>query len=390
MKTTNVFARNADAYQRKKTLIINQGGTSSSKTYSILQLLIIIAVYAREPLMISVVSESVPHLKRGVIRDFETIMGNEFQSDRWSATDKTYNWGRGKMEFFSADDSSKLRGGRRDILFINEANNITKDAFDELDVRTRKCTFLDYNPVSEFWVHEILNSPLKHIKKKTEYIHSTYQDAKEVLPPEIVERIEGRKHDANWWRVYGLGEVGNIEGLVHSTFGQVDAMPDNGIEFLGLDFGFSNDPTALVHCKIVGDELYCDQIIYEKGLTNDQIAKRMEAAGVQKNYDEIFCDAAEPKSAQEIRAYGFNVKSAPKGPDSVLTGIQRVNQYKQFWTKRSVDGIREQRNYRYIEDANGKITNKPIDDFNHLMDARRYAVISKMRPTTVQHYNINI
>jgi phage terminase large subunit len=199
-----------------------------------------------------------------------------------------------------------------------------------------------------------------------------------VLPLETVASIESRRErDPNWWRVYGLGEVGKIEGLVHPAFTLVEDMPQGGIEFYGLDFGYSNDPTALVRCLVIGDDLYTDQLIFERGLTNDQIAHRMESLGVRKNYDEIFADAAEPKSITEIRQYGYNIKGCPKGPDSLDAGIQRVNQYRQHITKRSLDLIKEQRNYRYIEDSAGRITNKPMDDYNHGMDARRYAIMGK-------------
>lgn len=368
----------------KKRLIINQGGTSSSKTFSILQLLVLISLYATSKLLISVVSESLPHLKRGCIRDAESIMGSAWDDKRYNRTDHIYHFDNADIEFFGADDAAKLRGGRRDILYCNEANNIGKPAFDELDVRTRICTFIDYNPVSEFWAHDKMrNAGIVDFSKDQStdgiaFIHSTYQDAKHVLPNEIVQSIESRKlTDPNWWRVYGLGEVGNIEGLVHPLFSVIDELPEGGMRFYGLDFGFSNDPTSLVHNVIKGDDLSSDQVIYEAGLTNDQIAKRMEQAGVRKGYDEIFADAAEPKSIAEIKRHGFNIKPAPKGSDSVIAGIQKVNQYRQHWTKRSVDCIKEQRNYRYIEDKDGRITNKPIDDYNHGMDGRRYAVIGK-------------
>jgi phage terminase large subunit len=279
------------------------------------------------------------------------------------------------LEFFSADEASKLRGGRRNALFVNECNNITGQSADELFVRTSEFIILDYNPVSEFWIHE---KGLIH-DQKSEFIHSTYLDAKHVLPKAIVEDIESRKDkDPNWWRVYGLGEIGNVEGLVHPKFELINSLPSGGIVFYGLDWGFSNDPTSLVKCVIIKDWLLCDQLIYEKGLTNQQIASRFQTLGIRKNYDEIFADSAEPKSIKEIQLYGYNIKPTVKGADSVLAGIQKVNQYNQAWTKRSLDSIKEQRNYRYIEDSNGKITNKPMDDFNHSMDARRGAVFTKI------------
>ena len=196
-----------------------------------------------------------------------------------------------------------MRGGRRDILFINECNNVTREAFDELDVRTRRCTILDYNPVAEFWAMELPRLP------GSAYIHSTYRDAQEYVPAAVVERIELRRgRDPNWWRVYGMGEVGAAEGLVHPVFHAVDAMPEGGNVIYGLDFGYANDPTALVRCVVKGDELYCDELLYEAGLTNRQIALRLEALGARKGYDEIVADAAEPKSIDEIKLYGWNIR----------------------------------------------------------------------------------
>jgi hypothetical protein len=216
-------------------------------------------------------------------------------------------------------------------------------------------------------------------KKEACFIHSTYLDARQVLPRSTIEKIESRKeYNPNWWNVYGLGLVGNIEGLVHPSFSTCDEMPKpgDGIEFYGLDFGFT-DPTALIKCVVIKDQLYCDQLIYETGLTNPQIANRMESLGIIKNHDEIFADSAEPKSIKEIAAYGFNIKPVEKGPDSVRAGTLKVNEYKQVWTKRSVDAIKEQRNYRYIVKDDGSLSEKPMDDFDHAMSARRYAVISK-------------
>jgi len=324
-----------------------------------------------------------PHLKRGCIRDFLSILGPTFDEARYNRTDHIYHFDKADIEFFPADDSTKLRGGRRDILFINEANNVSLDAYNELDIRTRACTFIDYNPVSEFWAHERIDKP------GVAYIHSTYMDARHVLPPEVVEKIERRKGlDPNWWRVYGLGEVGNVEGLVHPVFTMCDDMPAQGDTFYGLDFGYTNDPTALVKCVIVGDSLFCDQLIYETGLTNDAIARRLESLGVRRNFDEVYADCAEPKSIAEIKARGYNVKPAMKGADSLLAGIQRVNQYRQHWTKRSVDAIKEQRNYRYVETSDGKITNKPIDDYNHAMDARRYALFTRLTAPSMSVHKV--
>jgi len=379
--TTSIYERNARAWLNRKNGIrraLNEGGTSSSKTYSILQLLILIAQHAKRKFLISVVSESLPHLKRGCIRDFQAILGDNFQEARWNRTDKIYEFGNGKLEFFSADEPSKLRGGRRDILFINEANNISYDAYRELDVRTRLFVFMDWNPTGEFWAHEkLINKP------ENVYIHSTYQDCKEVIPPELVHAIELNKdRDLNWWNVYGLGRLGRVEGLVYPLFEQVDSFDGEEV-FYGLDFGFSNDPTALARCMLRGNELYTQELIFETGLTNQDIANRMLELGIKKHFDEIFADSAEPKSIEEIYRYGFNIKGAGKGQGSVEYGHQLIRQYKSFWTKDSLNGIKEQRNFRYVQDKNGKLTEKTTHNFSHLMDARRYGVCGKLEPKMV-------
>lgn len=372
-----MYERNAEAWLNRKNGIrraFNEGGTSSSKTYSILQLLILINSYAKRPLLTSIVSESLPHLKRGCIRDFKAILGESFDERYYNKSEQVYRLGKSIIEFFPADEPSKMRGGRRDILFINEANNIAYDAYRELDVRTRLFTFLDWNPVSEFWAHEqgLIDAP------ENEYIHSTYLDARHVLPPEVIVNIESnRDKDPNWWNVYGLGLIGKVEGLVYPNFKQVKELPA-GDSHYWLDFGFATDVTAFGKSVIIGDNLYSQELIYETGLTNQDIAHRMAELGVRKGSDEIFADSAEPKSIEEIYRMGYNIKPAVKGPGSVEYGHQLVRQYNQFWTEDSLNCIKEQRNFRYIADKNGKLTDKTTHAWSHGMDGRRYGVMGKL------------
>ena len=369
--TTQIYEQNIDAWLSGKRRALNEGGTYSSKTWSILQLLILIAQHAKKPLVISVVSESLPHLKRGAIRDLFNILGESLDNNpRYNKTEQRYVSGKGTIEFFGADESDKVRGPRRDILFLNEANNIPWETARGLDVRTNLFTFADWNPISEFWAHEYwIGQP------ENAYIHSTYQDAIDVVPPEVVKNILATgERDPNWATVYIYGCIGKSEGLVYPVFSQVEALPPGDAVF-GLDFGFSTDMTALVKCVIVGDCLYCREIIYETGLTNQNICDRMVELGVRKHYDEIFADAAEPKSIEEIHQRGFNIKPVTKGPGSVEFGHQRLRQFKQFWTEDSVSCIKEQRNFRYIADKDGKLTSKTSHIWSHGMDARRYAII---------------
>jgi phage terminase large subunit len=332
----------------------------------------LIAKHAKSKLLISVVSESLPHLKRGAIRDFKNILGEAFDDNAYNKTEQTYHFKNADIEFFGADESAKVHGPRRHILFINEANNVPWDTARGLDIRTSKFTFLDWNPVSEFWAHEHWIG-----KPENVYIHSTYLDALDVLPAEVVKNIESNKNDPNWWNVYGLGRLGKIEGLVYPLFGQVNELP-HGEMFYGLDFGFSTDVTSLVKNVIIDDQLYSQELIYERGLTNQDIAVRMTELGVVKHSDEIFADSAEPKSIEEIYQRGFNIKACAKGPGSVEYGHQRVRQYKQFWTNDSLNCIKEQRNFRYILDKNSKLTDKTTHLWSHSMDARRYAIMGKV------------
>ena len=316
-----------------------------------------------------------PHLKRGCIRDFKNILGAEFDDNKFNKTESQYHFGNGIIEFFGADESAKVRGPRRDILFINEGNNVPWETARNLDIRTAKFTFVDWNPVSEFWCHEYWMG-----KPENAYIHSTYLDSKWVLPEQVVKDIEAyRLTDPNWWNIYGLGRLGRVEGLVYPYFEQIEAMPEGGQEFYGLDFGYSNDPSVLTRNIIKGNDLYSEELLYENGMDNQAIANRMQELGVKANNAEIFADSAEPKSIDEIHKYNFNIKPCPKGADSVEFGHQKVRQYKQYWTKASIKCIKEQRNFRYIEDKDGKFTDKTTHTWSHGMDSRRYALIGYLK-----------
>ncbi|MFA5558608.1 MAG: terminase large subunit [Methanofastidiosum sp.] len=374
LTTTSVYEKILDAYHSRKRHIWVVGGTAASKSYSILQLLILKATCAKKPILISIVSESIPHIKRGCLRDFEKILGDAFDQNKFNRSDLIYTFPGGtKVEFFGADDASKLRGARRQILFLNEANNIPYMAFQELDARTERLTIADWNPTSEFWFYQnnLGDAPDSAV------IHATYRDALAVIPPGVVENIQQMgARDPNWARIYLDGLLGKIEGLVFPEFEQVDELPQ-GDAFFGLDFGFTTDKTALVKCVIIGDRLYSQEMLYATNLTNSDIARKMEELGIRKRYDEIFADSAEPKSIEEIYRYGFNIKGCEKGPGSVEYGHQKIRQYKLFVTKGSLNMIKELRNFRYIPDKDGRLTEKTTHEFSHSLDALRYAVIGK-------------
>jgi phage terminase large subunit len=369
MNVTSVFGRNITAFNNGKRYIINQGGTSSSKTYSILQLLILIAL-KKNNLMISIVSESLPHLKRGAMRDFQNILTsmNLYSDAMHNKSNNEFTIGNSKIEFFSADSSSKLRGARRDILYINEANNIDKNSFDELSIRTKQTTFLDYNPVSEFWVHQHL---LNNASIDIEFIKSTFRD-NDFLDDNIVKDIERRKEtDYEWYKVYGLGEIGNLEGVIFNNYNIVKELPDSPKRILGCDFGFTNDPTTIVDIRYSDGEIYIDELLYQTDLTNNQIAKFI-TSDIDLKSVIMICDSAEPKSIAELQMFGVRCIPADKGADSIRNGIDLMKQYKINITERSINLIKEIRNYRWKTDKTGKSLNVPIDIWNHCIDASRY------------------
>jgi phage terminase large subunit len=355
----------------KKRIRIVQGGTSSSKTFTILPFLIHYAI--KNPKSeISVVSESIPHLKRGALKDFLKIMDwtDNFNPNNFNKSNLTYSFSNGSyIEFFSADQPDKLRGARRDVLFINECNNVTFESYQQLSIRTNKFIYLDYNPTNEFWVHkELINQP------DTDFIILTYKD-NEALQPSIVAEIEKAKVKAktssywdNWWKVYGLGQIGSLEGVIFSNWQQIDNIPpDARLIGYGLDFGYTNDPTAVVEVYKLDDKRILNEIVYEKGLSNAQIAKRITTKMP------VYCDSAEPKSIAELRSYGLNASGVTKGADSIKFGIQTMQEQSYLVTSHSTNVISELRKYAWDKDKRtGETLNKPIDDYNHAIDAIRY------------------
>lgn len=361
----------------KKRIHGIQGGTSASKTISIIQLLIDKCQRDQTPQLTSITSESVPHLKRGAIRDFKSIMMEHgyWNSKLWNATDFVYTFETGSpLEFFSLDMPHKVRGPRRKRLFINEANNIPYETFDQLEVRTEDEIWLDWNPVIPFWWHESGdNYTAVSQRPDADELILTYKD-NEGLPESIVKSIEMRKNNKNWWTVYGLGLLGIPEGKIYTNWQILEEMPSFPHEArlwrYGLDFGYTNDPSAGVGVYEYNGGYILDEVLYQKGMSNKQIADLF----LNMPRALIVADCAEPKSIDELRSYGLNVVPSQKGTDSVLNGIQFVQDLKISVTKRSLNLLKEYRNYLWMTDKDGKIINEPSDIFNHLMDALRYAL----------------
>lgn len=351
----------------KKRIRGVSGGTSAGKTIAILQILIDAAQSDTNPTLTSVVSESFPHLRKGAMRDFLNIMQehNYFEDSRWSKTDYTYTFETGsKIEFFSADQPGKVRGPRRDRLFVNECNNVSQEAFEQLLLRTREYCFADWNPVAEFYMY----TDYIDVRPDVDFLVLTYKD-NEALDPSIVAEIESRKGNKQFWQVYGLGLLGEAEGRIYTGWKEIDSVPHEArLERYGLDFGYSNDPTAIVAIYYYNGGYILDEITYQKGLSNKQIAD------VLNNQPKalVMADSAEPKSIDEIKLYGVNIIPVAKGSGSVNQGIQYVQDQQISITKRSTNGLKEYRNYLWMTDKEGKIINTPIDLWNHFLDATRY------------------
>lgn len=361
--------------EMKKRLKIIQGGSSAGKTIAILLILIDIAQSSKEKILISIVSESFPHLKRGAIRDFLNIMEGHgyYKEANWNRTDFIYNFETGsQIEFFSADNADKVRGPRRDILFLNEANNIPYETYTQLAIRTNQDIYIDYNPVAEFWVHTDLIPSIDH-----DFVILTYKD-NEGLPQAIVQELESRIGRKGWWQVYGLGQLGEVEGKIYKDWQIIDSIPHEArLERRGLDFGYTNDPSAIIDVYYYNGGYILDEILYKKGQSNRQLADVI--LNTEKDCL-VIADSAEPKSIDEIKLYGVNIFPAVKGSGSISTGIQFVQGQKISVTKRSVNLIGEYRNYLWKIDKNGKIINEPEGGYDHALDAVRYALNSILSP----------
>ena len=375
-------------YNLNKRIKIIQGGTSAGKTFGILPILIDKAA-RQNGLEISVVAESIPHLRRGALKDFLKIMKwtNRYYDERFNKTLLRYEFANGSViEFFSADDSSKLRGARRDILYINECNNVNFESYNELSIRTKHEVYLDFNPANEFWVHKELKD-----EPDSDFLILTYKD-NEALDDSIVQQIEKNRDKAatsaywaNWWKVYGLGQIGSLQGVVLDNWQQCDSIPtDAKLVAYGSDFGFTNDPTTLVGIWKQEGKLWIDELLYRTNMTNNEIGNFYKAQNIGRA--EVICDSAEPKSIEELRRQGFNVHPAMKGPDSIKIGIDILKRYDLMVTKRSTNIIKELRSYLWETDRDGKLTGKPIDHNNHAIDALRYIALNKLNNRPMGRY----
>lgn len=367
----------------KKRIRLIAGGTSASKTVSVIMWLYVLAQHDATPTITSIVSESFPHLRRGAMRDFKAMLEaqNAFHDEQWNRTDYIYTLANGsQIEFFSADQPAKVRGPRRDRLFLNEANNIPLETADQLIIRTNEFIFADWNPVNEFWAY----TEPRFKENDVDFITLTYKD-NEALNASIVKEIEMHKGNKRWWQVYGLGQLGEIESRIYTGWKlDVNEIPQEAkLVRKGLDFGYSNDPSSLIDIYYYNGGYILDELLYGKGLSNKQI---FDVYSNSKKALTI-ADSAEPKSIAELRELGMLVLPCTKGADSVNQGIQYVQEQQISVTTRSTNIIKEYRNYTWETDTDGKIINEPIGIWNHAMDAIRYGFNSLKPPKTKSEFH---
>lgn len=371
---TDVFDWN---YNCTAPVVINQGGTSAGKTYSILQVLILKGAAAPNQI-ITVVGQDVPNLKVGAIRTFEFVMQDSpflasFINPKPNKTDKTWRFNNGTIiEFKSFEDEQDAKGGRRDYLFMNEANGISYSIYDQLQVRTSKQVFIDYNPTAPFWAHQKLIGNDNVQLFISNYTHNPF------LGKEIIKKIEAWKHsDPEKWRVYGKGATGKTEGVIFKYVNWITEFPDHVARVsFGMDFGFTNDPTTLIKCGVADGELFAQRWIYEKGMTTNDIHLALKELKFPKK-QRIYADSADPKTIKELRLLGWDVKGAKKGADSIRHGIDKIKLYEalnivncKFWKD-------EQILYIWAKDKKtDTLRNEPKtrDQYNHLWDALRYGI----------------
>jgi len=364
-------------YYSTAHIVINQGGTSSGKTYAIQQVLFLLACEA-EKQVITVVGQDIPNLKAGVVRDALSIYSSsevlQAMIKNYNKTDRVFEFHNGSiMEYKSYADAQDAKSGKRDYLFINEANGVEWGVFTELSLRTKKKIFIDYNPNSAFWVHDnLIGKPAVQLII-SDHRHNPF------LSEQMRHKIETLKDaDIELWRVYARGLTGKITGLVLNNWHLCEKIPE-GAKLLaaGLDFGFTNDETGFILVYKQGGELWIEEVLYETGLTNPDISKRLTDWGVSKSV-EIVADSAEPKSIEELRRLGWYVTGAKKGPDSVKNSIDILKRYNLGITRQSVNLRNELGRYKWRTDRTGKTLNEPVDTWNHLIDPLRYIALNKL------------
>ena len=355
----------------KSRVSLHQGGTRSGKTYSILQGLMEFA-YDNENagLVISIVRKTLPSLKQTALRDFLEILheNNWYRTKEHNKSENTYTLFGNMFEFFSVDQGQKVRGSKRDILFVNEGNELLWDEFFQLNIRTKLKSIIDFNPSMDehHWIWKKLVT-----RDDCSYNKTTYRDNPFLTPREIKEIESLQETDLHYWTIFGMGERANNPALIFK-YDTVPVIPTKA-RFLGygMDFGYSNDPTAVIGLYQDANTLYLDEVLYQSEMTNNDIDYFMYTEKLSK-YSPIVADSSEPKSIEDLRIKGWRMLKAKKGHDSISHGIDLLRRHKLVITSRSINLTREFDLYKWKQYPDGELSNTPVDKFNHGIDAIRY------------------
>ena len=380
---TNIVWKHLEKSQKK--IVIEQGGSRSGKTYNILIWIIFGYCLREKNKVVSICRKTFTALRTSAMRDFfEILKSQELYSEQdHNKTSHEYKINSNLVEFISLDSPQKVRGRKRDILFLNEANECTWEDWNQLVFRTVGRIILDYNPSDEFhWIYDKVK-----VREDADFYKTTYKNNK-FLEESIVKEIERLQFtDENYWRIYGLGEVGQSKATIFQ-FREIEKIPDNA-KFVsyGMDFGYTNDPTCISKIYLHDTNLYCEEVLYRTGMTNRDIHNELLSLGINRR-DEIFADSAEPKTIDELYRYGWNIKPSTKGRDSINIGIDMLKRYTIHVNKKSLNAIKEFRNYKWKEDKNGNILNQPEDKFNHFIDSLRYGIYNKLARPNYGKYAI--
>ena len=367
-----------------KRIIVEQGGTRSGKTYNILLWLIFYYTERNTDKTITICRKSFPSLRASVMRDFFDILRNHdlYREDYHNKSSHEYHLNGNLVEFISLDQPQKIRGRKRNLLYINEANELFYEDWQQLIFRTDGRIILDYNPSESFhWIYDRVIP-----REDCDFYQTTYLDNPFLDQHIKTENERLKETDEDYWRIYGLGERGMSRATIFQ-FGMSEIPQEAKLISYGLDFGYTNDPSALVAVYQHGDNLYLDELLYRTGMTNRDLHHHLQSLGLDRR-DEIFADSAEPKSIEELHRFGWNIKPTAKGQDSINAGIDILKRHKIFATSRSNNLIKELQNYKWTEDKNGNLLNKPIDVMNHALDASRYAVYNKLSKPNYGRYSI--
>ncbi len=377
LQTTRVFSEITNARRNGYTTVSEQGSSRSAKTYNTV-IWIVCQCLAVPKTTVSICRATLPSLKGSVLRDFIEILQRigEYNDKCYNKTDLIYTFPNGSwVEFFSCDNETKLRGRKRKILFVNEANELKFLEWQQLQLRTTQFSIIDYNPSfsDEHWICEVNKDP------RTYHFISTYKD-NPFLEQKVIDEIESLKRkNYSLWQIYGLGQQAQVEGLVFRNVDVVERIPETGYRrrrFLGVDFGYTNDPTAIVDVLIEEETktLYIDELCYRTSMLTSDIVAELKPQGAVK----VISESADPRLVQEIYRAGINIHPVVKYQGSVEAGLTKMQEYKIVITKHSTNVIKEFRNYTYSQDKEGKWLNTPIDVWNHAIDAIRYVVMSEI------------